>query len=119
MELLKYIDLLSVENRIKFTSRKGYIPSIKLFEKVIEYLYEFEIMSSLNMEYYRRKYDICGRRKYITSKSFSDAELKSYFSTKYESIEDELKGIKIIEKGRNFQRISFSNTELYFKILVQ
>ena len=69
------------------------------------------------MEYYRRKYDICGRRKYITSKSFSDAELKSYFSTK--SIENELKGIEIIEKGRNFKRISFSNTELYFNVLVQ
>ena len=71
------------------------------------------------MEYYLRKYDICGRRKYITSESFSDTELKSYFSTKYESIENELKGIEIIEKGRNFQRISYSNTELYFNVLVQ
>ena len=97
MELVKYLDVLSVENRIKFTSRKGYIPSIKLFEKVIEYLYEFEITSILNMEYYRRKYDICGRRKYITSDSFSYKKLKSYFSTK--SIENELKGIEIIDES--------------------
>ena len=117
MEHVKYQGVLSIDNRIKFTSRKGYIPSIKIFEKVIDYLYEFEIISFLNMEYYLRKYDICGRRKYITSKSFSDAELKSYFSTK--SIENELKGIEIIEKGRNFKRISFSNTELYFNVLVQ
>ena len=117
MELVKYLDVLSVDNRIKFTGRKGFIPSIEIFEKVIDYLYDFEITSILNMEYYRRKYDICGRRKYITSKSFSDAELKSYFSTK--SIENELKGIEIIEKGRNFKRISFSNTELYFNVLVQ
>ena len=117
MELVKYLDVLSVDNRIKFTGRKGFIPSIEIFEKVIDYLYDFEITSILNMEYYRRKYDICGRRKYITSKSFSDAELKSYFSTK--SIENELKGIEIIEKRRKFQRISFSNTELYFNVLVQ
>jgi hypothetical protein len=117
MELVKYLDVLSVDYRIKFTGRKGYIPSIEIFEKVIDYLYDFEITSILNMKYYRRKYDICGRRKYITSESFSDKELKSYFSTK--SIEDELKGIKIIEKGRNFHRISFSNTELYFNILLQ
>ena len=117
MELVKYLDVLSVDNRIKFTGRKGFIPSIEIFEKVIDYLYDFEITSILNMEYYRRKYDICGRRKYITSKSFSDTELKSYFSTK--TIENELKGIEIIEKGRNFQRISFSNTELYFNVLVQ
>ena len=119
MELVKYLDVLSVDNRIKFTGRKGYIPSIKIFEKVIDYLYEFEITSILKMEYYRRKYDICGRRKYITSKSFSDTKIKSYFSSKSESIENELKGIEIIEKGRNFQRILFSNTELYFNALVQ
>ena len=117
MELVKYLDVLSVDNRIKFTGRKGYTPSIEIFEKVIDYLYDFEITSILKMKIYRRKYDICGRRKYITSDSFSDKELKSYFLTK--SIEDELKGIEIIEKGRNFQRISFSNTELYFNVLVQ
>ena len=33
MELVKYIDVLSVDNRIKFTGRKGYIPSIKIFKK--------------------------------------------------------------------------------------
>ena len=119
MELVRYLDVLSVENRIKFTRIKGYISSIKIFEKVIKYLYEFEITSILNMEYYRRKYDICGRIKYITSEEFSDTNIKSYFSTKYESIENELKGIQIIEKGRNFQRISFSNPELYFNVLVQ
>ena len=117
MELVRYLDVLSVDNRIKFTGRKGYTPSIEIFEKVIDYLYDFEITSILKMKIYRRKYDICGRRKYITSDSFSDKELKSYFLTK--SIEDELKGIEIIEKGRNFQRISFSNTELYFNVLVQ
>jgi len=119
MELVRYLDVLSVENRIKFTRRKGYISSIKIFEKVIKYLYELEITSILNMEYYRRKYDICGRRKYITSEEFSDTNIKSYFSAEYESIENELKGIQIIEKGRNFQRISFSNPELYFNVLVQ
>ena len=72
MELLKYLDVLSVENRIKFTGIKGYIPSIEIFEKVIDYLYDFEITSILKMKIYRRKYDICGRRKYITSESFSD-----------------------------------------------
>ena len=119
MELVNYLDVLSVDNRSKFTDRKGYVPSIEIFEKVIKFLYKFEITSILNMEYYGRKYDICGRRKYITSDSFSDEELKSYFSTKNESLENELKGIKLIEKGRNFQRISFSNTELYFNALVQ
>ena len=117
MELVNYLDVLSVDNRSKFTDRKGYVPSIEIFEKVIKFLYKFEITSILNMEYYGRKYDICGRRKYITSDSFSDEELKSYFSTK--SIENELKGIEIIEKRRKFQRISFSNTELYFNVLVQ
>ena len=119
MELVRYLDVLSVENRIKFTRRKGYISSIKIFEKVIKYLYEFEITLILNMEYYRRKYDICGRKIYITSEEFSDTNIKSYFSTKYESIENELKGIQIIEKGRKFQRISFSNPELYFNVLLQ
>ena len=119
MELVRYLDVLSVENRIKFTRRKGYISSIKIFEKVIKYLYEFEITSILNMEYYRRKHDICGRIKYITSEEFSDTNIKSYFSTKYESIENELKGIQIIEKGRKFQRITFTNPELYFNVLLQ
>ena len=117
MELVNYLDVLSVDNRSKFTDRKGYVPSIEIFEKVIKFLYKFEITSILNMEYYGRKYDICGRRKYITSDSFSDKELKSYFLTK--SIEDELKGIEIIEKRRKFQRITFSNTELYFNVLIQ
>ena len=117
MELVRYLDVLSVENRIKFTRIKGYISSIKIFEKVIKYLYEFEITSILNMEYYRRKYDICGRRKYIISGAFSDTKLKSYFLDKLK--EKELEGIHIIEKDRNFQRISFSNIELYFNVLLQ
>ena len=117
MELVRYLDVLSVDNRIKFTGRKGYIPSIKIFEKVIEYLYEFEITSILNMEYYERSYDICGRRKYIISGAFSDTKLKSYFLDKLK--EKELEGIHIIEKDRNFQRISFSNIELYFNVLLQ
>ena len=117
MELVRYLDVLSVDNRIKFTGRKGYIPSVKIFEKVIEYLYEFEITSILNMEYYERSYDICGRRKYIISGAFSDTKLKSYFLDKLK--EKELEGIHIIEKDRNFQRISFSNIELYFNVLLQ
>ena len=88
-----------------------------VFEKVIEYLYEFEITSILNMEYYERSYDICGRRKYIISGAFSDTKLKSYFLDKLK--EKELEGIHIIEKDRNFQRISFSNIELYFNVLLQ
>ena len=28
MELVKYLDVLSVDNRIKFTDRKGYIPIV-------------------------------------------------------------------------------------------
>ena len=117
MELVRYLDVLSVDNRIKFTGRKGYIPSVKIFEKVIEYLYEFEITSILNMEYYERSYDICGRRKYIIFGAFSDTKLKSYFLDKLK--EKELEGIHIIEKDRNFQRISFSNIELYFNVLLQ
>ena len=31
MELVRYLDVLSVENRIKFSGRKGDIPSIKIF----------------------------------------------------------------------------------------
>ena len=50
----------------------------------------------------------------MIEKTNNGANIKSYFSTEYESIENELKGIQIIEKGRNFQRISFSNPELYF-----
>ena len=117
MELVRYLDVLSVENRIKFTGIKKYIPSIKIFEKVIEYISEFKFIDILKMEYYRKKYDICGRRKYITSDAFSDAKLKSYFSDKLK--EKELEGIHIIEKDRKFQRISLSNTELYFNVLVQ
>ena len=117
MELVRYLDVLSVENRIKFTGIKNYIPSIKIFEKVIEYISEFKFIDILKMEYYRKKYDICGRRKYITSDAFSDAKLKSYFSDKLK--EKELEGIHIIEKDRKFQRISLSNTELYFNVLVQ
>ena len=117
MELVRYLDVLSVENRIKFTGIKKYIPSIKIFEKVIEYISEFKFIDILKMEYYLKKYDICGRRKYITSDAFSDAKLKSYFSDKLK--EKELEGIHIIEKDRNFQRISFSNIELYFNVLLQ
>jgi hypothetical protein len=117
MELVRYLDVLSVENRIKFTGIKKYIPSIKIFEKVIECISEFKFIDILKMEYYRKKYDICGRRKYITSDAFSDAKLKSYFSDKLK--EKELEGIHIIEKDRKFQRISLSNTELYFNVLVQ
>ena len=79
-ELVSYLDVLSAKNRSLFTGIEGFIPSIDIFQKLIKFLYNFKINEIYKMEYYQNKYDICGRRKYLTSGKCSNTDLKSYFS---------------------------------------
>ena len=75
------------------------------------------------MEYYRESYDICGRKKYIISKSFlnfSNIDLKIFTYPKNdESLSKEYDVIKEIEKNRKLQKISLSNPELFFNSLIK
>ena len=118
-ELVSYLDVLSVENRSLFTGIEGFIPSIDIFQKLIKFLYNFKINEIYKMEYYQNKYDICGRRKYLTSGKCSNTDLKSYFSKGNKSEGKEFDVIQTIENKRKFQKISLSNTELYFNVLLQ
>ena len=118
-ELVSYLDVLSVENRSLFTGIEGFISSIDIFQKLIKFLYNFKINEIYKMEYYQNKYDICGRRKYLTSGKCSNTDLKSYFSKGNKSEDKELDVIQTIENKRKFQKISLSNTELYFNVLLQ
>ena len=118
-ELVSYLDVLSVENRSLFTGFEGFISSIDIFQKLIKFLYNFKINEIYKMEFYQNKYDICGRRKYLTSGKCSNTDLKSYFSKGNKSEDKELDVIQTIENKRKFQKISLSNTELYFNVLLQ
>ena len=118
-ELVSYLDVLSVENRSLFTGIEGFIPSIDIFQKLIKFLYNFKINEIYKMEYYQNKYDICGRRKYLTSGKCSNTDLKSYFSKGNKSEDKEFDVIQTIENKRKFQKISLSKTELYFNVLLQ
>ena len=119
-ELIIYFDVLSAMNRFKFTDVEGFIPSINIFRNVIELICDFEFEAIKRKEYYIRSYDICGRRKFIISQTFSDASLKSFFSNEEkESLKKERSGIQIIEKKRRFQKISLLNPELFFNELLQ
>ena len=118
-ELVSYLDVLSAKNRNLFTGIEGFIPSIDIFQKLIKFLYNFKINEIYKMEYYQNKYDICGRRKYLTSGKCSHTDLKSYFSKGNKSEDKEFDVIQTIENKRKFQKISLSNTELYFNVLLQ
>ena len=118
-ELVSYLDVLSAKNRSLFTGIEGFIPSIDIFQKLIKFLYNFKINEIYKMEYYQNKYDICGRRKYLTSGKCSNTDLKSYFSKGNKSEDKEFDIIQTIENKRKFQKISLSNTELYFNVLLQ
>ena len=116
-ELLLYFDVLSVDNRTKFTGINDYVPSINIFRQVIQYLSDFEYQEIKKMDYYAKHYDICGRIKYINSKEFSNTDLKNIFSNEKNNFKDSL---KIILKNRRLEKISLSsNYELYFNLLTQ
>lgn len=107
-ELIIYFDVLSAMNRFKFTDVEGFIPSINIFRNVIELICDFEFEAIKSKEYYIRSYDICGRRKFIISQTFSDASLKSFFSNEEkESLKKESSGIQIIEKKGDFRKYHY------------
>ena len=118
-ELIIYFDVLSAKNRCLFTGIRDFISSIDIFKIVIEFIYNYNIKELQEKEYYQKKYDICGRIKYITSQSFTNTDLKPYFSKKNESLTDEMEGLEKIKREKKFQKISLSNTELYFNVLLQ
>jgi len=119
--LLLYFDILSAKNRSKFTGIKDFTPSANIFINVIEHLCDNEFQKIKEMKYYKESYDICERKKFITSKSFykfSKYDLESFSANqKKDSLENEYSIIKSIGQKRKLQNISLSNDELYFNSL--
>ena len=122
-ELLLYFDALSAKNRSRFTGIKDFSPSINIFINVIEYLCDNEFQKIKEMKYYKRSYDICERKKFITSKSFSNIskyDLSSFYDNQAnDSLKNEYDFFQSIEKKRKLQKISLLNSELYFNSLLQ
>ena len=118
-ELLFYFDVLSVNNRIKFTKICDFTPSIDIFGKLIDLLNDFEFEDIKELEYFKNPSDICGREKLIDSDNFSYKS--TYLLQKREDNYLFLKNflLKNIEKSRKKQKITIENPELYFNSLLQ
>ena len=122
-ELILYFDVLSAKNRSIFTGIKGFIPSIDIFQNIIKHLSDFKFEEIKKMLFFKEYYDICRRKKFLTSKNFfnySNIDLKPFtINEKNKDFESEYNAIEAIQNKRKIIKISLENSELYFNILLQ
>ena len=120
-ELILYFDVLSSENRCRYTGSKNFKDSIDIFSNMIDLLYDLKIEEIKELDAYKNKFDICGREELLLSEKFSfkkgtcmeKEEIKNNFSVfKYNYLN------KIL-KMRKTQKITLKNSELYFNCLLQ
>lgn len=118
-ELLLYLDVLSLNNRCKFTGIYDFSSSINIFKKVISNLSNFKFDEIKKLEYYNNPLDICGREKLLNSENFS-LKLK-YPLVKGENDYSLYKSYikEKIEEKRLQMKISLNNPEIYFNHLLQ
>ena len=69
-ELLLYFDVLSKDNKIKYTGISNFISSIEIFENLIDLLSECDNLQEIK-NFVKSFFDISGREKFILSKNFS------------------------------------------------
>ena len=80
-ELLLYFDVLSKDNKIKYTGISNFISSIEIFENLIDLLSECDNLQEIK-NFVKSFFDISGREKFILSKNFTLNYIKNNFIKK-------------------------------------
>ena len=120
-ELILYFDVLSSENRCRYTGSKNFKDSIDIFSNMIDLLYDLKIEEIKELDAYKNKFDICGREELLLSEKFS---FKKGTCMEKEEIKNNISLFKYnylnkILKMRKTQKITLKNSELYFNCLLQ
>ena len=118
-ELILYFDVLSSENRCRYTGSKNFKDSIDIFSKMIDLIYDLNYEEIKELDAYKNKFDICGREELLLSKNFSFKEKISTEKDKKDFSILKNNYLNNILKKRKTQKISLNNSEIFFNNLLQ